>query len=74
MLARQILPVYFKSVYEPMLETTKMAINAFWEGIFLLDAAIAAGFSNWFYPLLVLSMLPVARKAVSPTTTLPTNV
>ncbi|WP_156114230.1 hypothetical protein [Myxosarcina sp. GI1] len=57
-----------------MLETTKMAINAFWEGIFLLDAAIAAGFSNWFYPLLVLSMLPVARKAVSPTTTLPTNV
>ena len=72
-LARQILPPYFKSVYEPSSETIQIATNAFWVGIFLLDATIAAGFSNWFYALLVLSMLSLARRASCLTFNLQTN-
>ena len=62
-LAQQILPPYFKSLYEPSIEITAIAINAFWIGVFLLDATIAAGFANWYYALLVLFTLPVARRA-----------
>ena len=72
-LARQILPPYFKSVYEPTPETKATATNAFWVGIFLLDATIAAGFSNWFYALLILSMLPIAKRATYSNISLPTN-
>lgn len=72
-LARQILPPYFKSFYEPTSETIAIATNAFWVGIFLLDATIAAGFSNWFYALLVLSMLPIAKRVTYSNISLPTN-
>ena len=72
-LARQILPPYFKSVYEPTPETIATATNAFWTGIFLLDATIAAGFSNWYYALLVLFMLPIARSAIRLTSNIETN-
>lgn len=72
-LARQILPPYFKSLYEPTPEIITFSTNAFWTGIFLLDATIAAGFSNWFYALLVLSMLPIARRASRLTSNLETN-
>lgn len=72
-LARQILPPYFKSLYEPTSETIAIATNAFWTGIFLLDATIAAGFSNWYYALLVLSMLPIAKRASRLTSNLETN-
>lgn len=70
-LAQQILPPYFKSLYEPASETIELASNGFWTGIFLLDATIAAGFSNWYYALLVLSMLPLAKNVVRLTTALP---
>ena len=72
-LARQILSPYFKSVYEPTPETIATATNAFWTGIFLLDATIAAGFSNWYYALLVLFMLPIAKRASRLTSNLETN-
>lgn len=62
-LARQILPPYFKSLYEPQPEIIAIASNAFWVGAFLLDATLAAGFANWYYALLVLSTLPIARRA-----------
>ena len=72
-LARQILPPYFKSVYEPTPETKAIATNAFLVGIFLLNATIAAGFSNWFYALLVLFMLPIAKRVTYSNISLPTN-
>lgn len=62
-LARQILPPYFRSLYEPQPEIIAIASNAFWVGVFLLDATLAAGFANWYYALLVLSTLPIARRA-----------
>ena len=62
-LAQQILPTYFRSLYEPQPEIIAIATNAFWSGVFLLDATIAAGFANWYYALFVLLNLPIAKIA-----------
>ena len=60
--AGRVVPPFLKAVREPSSEQIRMAVKAGVLSLIVLDATVAAGFANWPYGLLVLSLLPISIK------------
>ena len=56
-----VLPPFVKAAITPSPELIQMAVKAGVLSLIVLDATIAAGFANWIYGLLLLSLLPLSR-------------
>jgi 4-hydroxybenzoate polyprenyltransferase len=56
-----VLPPFLKAAINPHPELIKIAVKAGILSLIVLDATIAAGFANWLYALLILSLLPLSR-------------
>ncbi len=56
-----VLPPFIKAAINPSPELIQMAVKAGVLSLIVLDATIAAGFTNWIYGLLVLALLPLSR-------------
>ena len=56
-----VLPPFVKAAITPNPELIQTAVQAGVLSLIILDATIAAGFSNWIYGLLLLALLPVSR-------------
>ncbi len=59
--AALVLPPFIKAAVNPNPELIQMAVKAGILSLIVLDATIAAGFTNWIYGLLLLSLLPLSR-------------
>jgi 4-hydroxybenzoate polyprenyltransferase len=58
--AWQVIPRFIKAAREPNPEHIRTAVKVGVLSLIILDATIAAGFSSWYYGLLVVSFLPVS--------------
>ena len=56
-----VLPPFLKAALNPNAQLIQMAVKAGILCLIILDATIAAGFTNWLYGLLLLSLLPLSR-------------
>ena len=56
-----VLPPFIKAAINPHAELIQMAVKAGILSLIVLDAAIAAGFTNWAYGLCLLALLPLSR-------------
>ena len=56
-----VLPAFVKAAVDPNPELIQGAVKAGILSLIVLDATIAAGFTNWTYGLLVLALLPLSR-------------
>jgi 4-hydroxybenzoate polyprenyltransferase len=56
-----VLPPFIKAALTPSPELIQTAVKAGVLSLIVLDATIAAGFTNWIYGLLLLALLPVSR-------------
>ena len=56
-----VLPPFVKAAVNPSAELIQMAVKAGILSLIILDAAIAAGFTNWMYGLCLLALLPLSR-------------
>lgn len=56
-----VLPPFIKAAVEPSPELIRGAVKAGILSLIVLDAAIAAGFTDWTYGLLILALLPLSR-------------
>ena len=56
-----VLPPFIKAAINPSPQFIQMAVKAGILSLIVLDATIAAGFSNWLYGLLLLALLPLSR-------------
>lgn len=56
-----ILPPFINAAIKPQPELIQKAVTTGILSLIILDAAIAAGFSNWTYGLCVLALLPLSR-------------
>ena len=56
-----VLPPFLKAAFNPNAQLIQMAVKAGILCLIILDATIAAGFTNWLYGLLLLSLLPISR-------------
>ena len=60
LLAAQVLPPFIRVVCHPTLENIRMAVRTGILSLIILDAAVATGFANLPYGLMVLSLLPIS--------------
>ena len=56
-----VLPPFIKAAINPRAELIQTAVKAGVLSLIVLDATIAAGFTNWIYGLLLLALLPLSR-------------
>ena len=56
-----VLPAFVKAALNPQAEPIQQAVKAGVLSLIVLDASIAAGFSNWYYGLFLLALLPLSR-------------
>lgn len=56
-----VVPAFVKAAITPSAELIQMAVKTAILSLIILDATIAAGFSNGVYGLLVLALLPLSR-------------
>lgn len=56
-----VFPAFAKATCKPSPELIRNAVRSGVIYLIVLDSAIAAGFSNWMYGLVVLSLLPLSR-------------
>lgn len=56
-----VVPPFTKAALTPSPELIQTAVKAGVLSLIVLDATIAAGFSNWIYGLLLLALLPLSR-------------
>ena len=56
-----VLPAFVKAASNPQAELIQQAVKAGVLSLIVLDASIAAGFSNWYYGLFLLALLPLSR-------------
>ena len=56
-----VLPPFIKAAINPSPELIQTAVKAGILSLIVLDATVAAGFSNWIYGLSVLALLPLSR-------------
>lgn len=56
-----VLPPFVKAAINPQAELIQLAVKAGVLSLIVLDATIAAGFTNWYYGLLLLALLPLSR-------------
>ena len=56
-----VLPPIIKAAITPSPQLIQMAVKAGILSLIVLDATIAAGFTNWLYGLLLLALLPLSR-------------
>lgn len=56
-----VFPPFVKAAVNPNPELIKMAVKAGILSLIVLDATIAAGFTNWIYGLCLLALLPLSR-------------
>ncbi len=56
-----VLPPFIKAAITPSPQLIQMAVKAGILSLIVLDATIAAGFTNWLYGLLLLALLPLSR-------------
>lgn len=56
-----VLPRFIKAAVDPQAELIQLAVKAGVLSLIVLDATIATGFTNWYYGLLLLSLLPLSR-------------
>lgn len=56
-----VLPSFIKAAINPEPKLIQIAVKAGILSLIVLDAAIATGFSNWIYGLLLLALLPLSR-------------
>lgn len=55
-----VLPAFGRAARDPSPETVRRAVRAGVLSLIVLDAAIAAGFADWLYGLVVLALLPLS--------------
>ncbi|MGK7897163.1 MAG: UbiA-like protein EboC [Xenococcus sp. (in: cyanobacteria)] len=56
-----VLPPFLKAAVNPSPQQIQMAVKAGVLSLIILDATIAAGFTNWHYGLSLLALLPLSR-------------
>ncbi len=56
-----VVPAFVKAAINPSAKLIQTAVKTGILALIILDATLAAGFSNWIYGLLVLALLPVSR-------------
>lgn len=56
-----VLPSFVKAAINPSPKFIQTAVKAGVLSLIVLDSAIAAGFTNWLYGLLLLALLPLSR-------------
>ncbi len=56
-----VLPPFLKAAINPSPQLIQMAVKAGVLSLIVLDATIAAGFTDWLYGLLLLALLPLSR-------------
>ncbi|MEM9161541.1 MAG: UbiA-like protein EboC [Cyanobacteria bacterium P01_F01_bin.4] len=56
-----VLPEFIRAALNPTADQIRGAVRAGIICLIILDAAIAAGFTNWLYGLAVLALLPVSK-------------
>ena len=56
-----VLPSFIKAAVDPSPQFIQMAVKAGILSLIVLDSAIAAGFTDWLYGLLLLALLPLSR-------------
>ena len=56
-----VVPSFIQATLTPSPELIQMAVKAGILSLIVLDATIAAGFTNWIYGLLLLALLPLSR-------------
>ncbi|MEC4985732.1 MAG: polyprenyltransferase, partial [Oscillatoria sp. PMC 1076.18] len=61
-LAVRIIPPFFQAAREPIPEKIRTAVMAGVLSLIVLDAAVAAGFTNLIYGFAVLILLPISLK------------
>ncbi|MGV2826587.1 UbiA-like protein EboC [Myxosarcina sp. GI1(2024)] len=59
--AALVLPAFIKAAVTPEAELIQLAVKAGVLSLIVLDATIAAGFTNWYYGLFLLALLPLSR-------------
>ncbi|MEO0835313.1 MAG: UbiA-like protein EboC [Cyanobacteria bacterium J06642_3] len=61
LLIASVFPPFIEAALNPNAELIQTAVKAGVLSLIILDAAIAAGFTNWLYGLSVLALLPLSR-------------
>lgn len=56
-----VLPAFVKAAINPQAKPIQLAVKVGVLSLIVLDASIAAGFTNWYYGLLLLALLPLSR-------------
>lgn len=56
-----VLPPFIRAAINPSPELIQTAVKAGVLSLIVLDATIASGFTNWFYGLFILALLPFSR-------------
>jgi 4-hydroxybenzoate polyprenyltransferase len=56
-----IFPPLFRAIRSLAAREIRLAVKAGVMAVILMDAALAAGFADWRYGLLVLALFPVSR-------------
>jgi len=56
-----VLPSFIQAAVTPSPQFIQMAVKAGIVSLIVLDSAIAAGFTDWLYGLLLLALLPLSR-------------
>ncbi|WP_036483990.1 UbiA-like protein EboC [Myxosarcina sp. GI1] len=56
-----VLPAFVKAAVTPQAKLIQLAVKAGVLALIVLDATIAAGFTNWLYGLCLLALLPLSR-------------